>query len=94
MTEGQSMIGVRKIRKYPNRRLYDTTDSRYITFKEVHLCLLRGQPVIVICRKTGADITREVLLQVLASVEERRGIECLPPLLSTVRLVELLRSTV
>jgi polyhydroxyalkanoate synthesis repressor PhaR len=60
-----SAIKTRVIRKYPNRRLYDTDESRYITLDDVRRLVLEELPFIVLDKKTGADITRLVLLQVI-----------------------------
>jgi polyhydroxyalkanoate synthesis repressor PhaR len=59
----------RLIKKYPNRRLYDTELSRYITIDDVRaLITARTRPRIVE-QRSGADITRSVLLQVVADLE-------------------------
>jgi polyhydroxyalkanoate synthesis repressor PhaR len=53
----------RVIRKYPNRRLYDTVESRYVTLADVRRLF------VVLDRKTQQDITRSILLQVIAEQE-------------------------
>jgi len=59
----------RLIKKYPNRRLYDTELSRYITIEDVRALInARTRPRIVE-QRSGADITRSVLLQVVAELE-------------------------
>ena len=55
----------RVIRKYPNRRLYDTDESRYITLNDIRRLVVEELPFVVIDKRTGADITRLVLLQVI-----------------------------
>lgn len=61
----------RLIKKYPNRRLYDTTSSCYITLADVRDLVL-GQDVFqVVDAKTGDDITRSILLQII--LEEENG---------------------
>jgi polyhydroxyalkanoate synthesis repressor PhaR len=61
---------MRVIKKYPNRRLYDATSSRYVTLGDIRELVLREIPFQVIDRKTNADITRAILLQVIAAQEE------------------------
>jgi polyhydroxyalkanoate synthesis repressor PhaR len=77
----------RLIKKYPNRRLYDTELSRYITIEDVRaLIAARARPRIVE-QRSGADITRSVLLQVVAELELGSS-----PRLSEAFLTELIRS--
>lgn len=59
----------RVIKKYPNRRLYDTHESRYITLQEVRDLVLQEDPFQVIDQKTGEDITRSILLQIILDQE-------------------------
>ena len=61
----------RVIKKYPNRRLYDTTTSSYITLAEVKNLVMASEPVVVRDAKTGEDITRSILLQII--LEEEAG---------------------
>ena len=61
----------RVIKKYPNRRLYDTTTSSYITLAEVKNLVMASEPVVVRDAKTGVDITRSILLQII--LEEEAG---------------------
>ena len=61
----------RVIKKYPNRRLYDTKTSTYITLTEVKNLVLEGQPMVVRDAKTGDDLTRSILLQII--LEEEAG---------------------
>ena len=61
---------VRTIRKYPNRRLYDTEDSRYITFADIRELVLQEIDFVVIDKRTGEDITRCILLQVICEQEQ------------------------
>jgi polyhydroxyalkanoate synthesis repressor PhaR len=60
----------RVIKKYPNRRLYDTEESRYITLADVKTLVLDKVDFVVIDKKSGADITRPILLQVIAEQEQ------------------------
>jgi polyhydroxyalkanoate synthesis repressor PhaR len=59
----------RVIRKYPNRRLYDTVESRYVTLADVRRLVIEGVDFVVLDRKTQQDITRSILLQVIAEQE-------------------------
>ena len=64
------MSEVRVIKKYPNRRLYDTKVSRYITLEEVRQLVLQNIAFRVEDKRSGDDITRSILLQVIAEQEE------------------------
>lgn len=77
----------RIIKKYPNRRLYDTVESRYITLADIRRLVIEGVDFIVIDKKTQADITRSILLQVIA--DQEHGTE---PLLSREFLSQVIRS--
>jgi polyhydroxyalkanoate synthesis repressor PhaR len=59
----------RIIRKYPNRRLYDTTESRYVTLADIRRLVVDGVDFVVLDRKSQQDITRSILLQVIAEQE-------------------------
>jgi len=59
----------RTIKKYPNRRLYDTVESRYITLADIRRLVLERIDFIVIDKKSQGDITRSILLQVIAEQE-------------------------
>lgn len=61
---------VRVIKKYPNRRLYDTDISRYITLEEVRQLVLDGVVFRVEDKRSSRDITRSILLQVISEQEE------------------------
>ncbi len=61
----------RVIKKYPNRRLYDTDTSSYITLAEVKQLVLESQSFVVRDAKTGEDLTRSILLQII--LEEEAG---------------------
>ena len=65
-----SMSDPRVIKKYPNRRLYDTEISRYITLEEVRQLVLQNVRFRVEDKRTREDITRTILLQVIAEQEE------------------------
>lgn len=63
------MSTARIIKKYPNRRLYDTEDSRYITLADIRELILNKTDLVVIDKKSGDDITRSILLQVISDQE-------------------------
>lgn len=75
----------RTIKKYPNRRLYDTEISSYITLEEVRQLVLDGESFEVRDAKSGKDLTRSVLLQIIAEHEEHGQ-----PMLSTQLLTGII----
>ncbi|HJW23808.1 MAG TPA: polyhydroxyalkanoate synthesis repressor PhaR [Rhodocyclaceae bacterium] len=62
---------VRLIKKYPNRRLYDTRTSAYITLDDVKELVLKYEPFQVVDAKSGEELTRSILLQII--LEEETG---------------------
>lgn len=60
----------RIIKKYPNRRLYDTAESKYITLEDVRQLVLKGVDFCVVDKKSGDDITHSILLQIIVEQEE------------------------
>jgi polyhydroxyalkanoate synthesis repressor PhaR len=62
----------RVIKKYPNRRLYDTNSSAYITLSEVKQLVMDREAFVVRDAKTGEDLTRSILLQIILE-EEANG---------------------
>ena len=64
------MSEIRIIKKYPNRRLYDTAISRYITLEDIRKLVISGVQFKVEDKRTRDDITRGILLQVIAEREE------------------------
>lgn len=76
----------RIIKKYPNRRLYDTEISSYITIDEVRQLVVDNEDFEVRDAKTGDDLTRMVLLQIISEHEEKGS-----PLFSTKLLSQLIR---
>ena len=60
----------RVINKYPNRRLYDTVISRYITLEEIRQLVLKNVDFQVVDKRSKEDITRSILLQVIMEQEE------------------------
>src|SRR4051794_22336240 len=81
------MSELRTIKKYPNRRLYDTVESRYITLSDIRRLVIERVEFVVIDKKSQEDITRPILLQVIA--EEEHGGE---PLMSRDFLSQIIRS--
>ena len=77
-----------RIRKYPNRRLYDTSRSTHLTHDEVLAIVRRGQRVQISDSRTETDITNEVLLQILIA-REPAIVAALP----TTTLLAIARST-
>ena len=67
----QPADSVRVIKKYPNRRLYDTATSSYITLADVRALVLKGETFAVRDAKSGGDLTRSILLQII--LEEETG---------------------
>ena len=67
----QPKDGIRIITKYPNRRLYDRTDSQYIPFDGIKELIHNGFVFNVIEDKTGEDVTRIVLTQVIAEESKK-----------------------
>ncbi|NML15495.1 polyhydroxyalkanoate synthesis repressor PhaR [Azohydromonas caseinilytica] len=78
--------GPRILKKYPNRRLYDTHTSAYITLADVKAMVLEGQAFEVRDAKTGEDLTRSILLQIILE-EETGGV----PMFSTQMLAHIIR---
>ncbi len=74
------------VKKYPNRRLYDTAESRYITLEDLAARIKKGSDVLVQDATSGADLTQATLTQII--LESRGGAKLLPvPLL--LRLIRL-----
>lgn len=80
------MTSVRIIKKYPNRRLYDTDSSRYITLDEIRSLVLARIPLQVTDAKTGENLTNSILLQVISSQESGQS-----PFLTTEILQGIIR---
>lgn len=60
----------RTISKYPNRRLYDPNQGRYITLDDIRALVTDNVEFVVVDKKTGADITCAVLVQVVSCAEK------------------------
>jgi polyhydroxyalkanoate synthesis repressor PhaR len=80
------MAKERLIKKYANRRLYDASQSRHVTLEDIREFIIQGEKVSVVEDKTGEDITRLILLQVIAE-QEQFG----KPILSTPLLESIIR---
>ena len=80
------MNTARIIKKYPNRRLYDTEESRYITLADIKELVLSQTEFVVVDRKSDQDITRSILLQVISD-EEHNG----EAILSETFLAQIIR---
>jgi len=78
--------GPRILKKYPNRRLYDTHSSGYITLADVKRMVLEGVDFEVRDAKTGEELTRSILLQIILE-EETDGV----PMFSTTMLAQIIR---
>ncbi len=74
----------RIIKKYPNRRLYDTKSSAYITLTEVRQLVMDGVSFAVVDAKTGDDLTRSILLQIILEQEANGSPMFTAPVLSNV----------
>jgi len=77
---------VRLIKKYPNRRLYDTQTSTYITLADVKQLVLDQEEFQVIDAKAGEDLTRQILLQIILE-EESEGM----PMFTAQMLAQIIR---
>ena len=80
------MTQERLIKKYANRRLYDASQSRHITLDDIRGLIVKGERIKVVEDKTGNDITRHILLQVIAEQEQFGR-----PILSTPVLESIIR---
>ncbi len=80
------MPGLRIIKKYPNRRLYDTETSTYITLADVKDLVLKYREFQVQDAKTGDDLTRSILLQIILE-EESGGV----PMFTSDMLANIIR---
>ena len=78
---------LRLIKKYPNRRLYDTKTSSYITLADVKQMVLKQEEFQVVDAKSGDDLTRQILLQIILE-EESGG----APMFTSDLLSQMIRS--
>jgi polyhydroxyalkanoate synthesis repressor PhaR len=86
VVEVRHVTAPRLIKKYPNRRLYDTELSRYITLVDIRDLVLRGVEFHVIDTNSNEDITRQILMQII--MEEEAGGR---PLFSASMLAQIIR---
>jgi polyhydroxyalkanoate synthesis repressor PhaR len=84
--EVRHVTAPRLIKKYPNRRLYDTELSRYITLVDIRDLVLRGVEFHVVDTNSNEDITRQILMQII--MEEEAGGR---PLFSASMLAQIIR---
>jgi len=80
------MSGERLIKKYANRRLYDASISKHVTLADIRQLIVQGEKIRVVEDKTNEDITRLILLQVIAE-QEQFG----KPILTTQLLESIIR---
>jgi polyhydroxyalkanoate synthesis repressor PhaR len=81
------MSNLRQIKKYSNRRLYDTGEGRYITLADIYKLVLDQVDFAVFEKKSQRDITDRVLVQVMSEQER-----CGEPMLSREFLLQTIRS--
>ena len=82
----KTMTEKRIIKKYPNRRLYDTEESKYITLEDIKKLVIDNKEFIVIDVKSEEDLTRTILLQIITEQEDDGE-----PLFSTQALSHIIR---
>ncbi len=85
MSSGKK-LSERLIKKYPNRRLYDTQTSAYITLSDVKQLVLDNEEFAVVDAKSNEDLTRSILMQIILE-EESNG----EPMFSSVALSQIIR---
>lgn len=84
--DSSDSAAVRLIKKYPNRRLYDSRSSAYITLTDIKSLVLEQESFVVRDAKTDEDLTRSILLQIILD-EEAAG----TPMLSEAALSNIIR---
>ena len=77
----------RIIKKYPNRRLYDTKDSKYITLEDIAILVSESKKFVVIDSKTGKELTKSILLQIIIDKEQNSD-----SIFSTEVLIQIIQS--
>ena len=77
---------IRVIKKYPNRRIYDTQSSKYIKIDDIRDMIVKGINFVVLDSKSGEDVTRSVLLQLIIEQESENN-----PLFTTENLKTFIR---
>ncbi len=86
MTDQSPSDSTRIVKKYPNRRLYDTQTSSYITLSDVKQLVLANEAFKVVDAKSGEELTRSILLQIILE-EESGGL----PMFSADMLAQIIR---
>lgn len=81
------MNKVRTIKKYANRRLYDTEASKHVTLNDIRQMIVDGADIQIIEDTSGDDITRPLLLQIIVEQEQSQG----QPILTELLLAQLIR---
>ncbi len=81
-----TVMNQRVIKKYANRRLYDTEESRYVALEDIRQLVMDGRHFRIVDAQGGDDITRSILLQIIVEQEEKGH-----PILSTRLLEQLIR---
>ncbi len=81
---GDAAKALRVIKKYPNRRLYDTDTSTYITLSQVKDLVMNSESFVVRDAKTAEDITRSILLQIILEEEANGSPMFTPEVLSNI----------
>lgn len=75
------------IKKYANRRLYDTEASKHVTLNDIRQMIVQGDDIQIIEDTSGDDITRPLLLQIIVDQEQSNG----QPILTEILLAQLIR---
>lgn len=75
------------IKKYANRRLYDTEASKHVTLNDIRQMIVQGDDIQIIEDTSGEDITRPLLLQIIVDQEQTNG----QPILTEILLAQLIR---
>jgi polyhydroxyalkanoate synthesis repressor PhaR len=86
-TAQKDPVCMRQFKKYPNRRLYDIEESKYVTVEDIRKIILKGESITVVDSKTEKELTRTVLMQII-SEQEAEGHE---PILTNRVLEQLIR---
>ena len=76
----------RVIKKYPNRRLYDTASSSYVALADIKQLVMHNTPFRVLDAKSGEDLTRSILLQIILEHESEGA-----PILTEQVLANIIR---
>ena len=61
---------MRVLKKYPNRRIYDTQSSKFVALAEIRQMVIDRESIQVLHSKTGEDLTRSVLMQIITEMEQ------------------------